>query len=105
MDETSRQSGGGQNWRVKVYLLNELGNWDDCGTGLLEFTREIKTDEEIDLIKVNSHEAPPNNDNNISVENRAKLKGGSESPAVILNLPINKENQYDKQGGRKFSIF
>lgn len=31
--EPIKKANSNQNWKVKVYLLNESGNWDDCGKG------------------------------------------------------------------------
>ena len=28
-----------KNLKVKIYLLNETGNWNDCGTGYLDFEK------------------------------------------------------------------
>lgn len=37
-----------QSWKVKVYLLNESGNWDDCGTGQLDIVKETLSDMEME---------------------------------------------------------
>lgn len=98
MDELIKQKN--PNWKVKVYLLNDSGNWDDCGTGTLEIVRSTKGGEELDFFKVtkndeNSQGAP----SSVSAERLEKLKGDPPYPKAILYLPIMKYNQFEKQGG------
>ncbi len=49
MSETiSPFRGLGNNCKVKVYLLNDQGQWDDCGTGNLSITKKINEKIEIE---------------------------------------------------------
>lgn len=99
MDELIRQKS--PNWKVKVYLLNDTGNWDDCGTGTLEISRLSKNGEENEYFQVTRQD-----DNTVthptvvSSERLQKLKSENTNQKVILYLPISKTFQFDKQGGK-----
>ena len=99
MDELIRQKS--PNWKVKVYLLNDTGNWDDCGTGTLELTRVSKNSEETEYFQVTRQD-----DNAAALpiivpgDRLQKLKSDNPNPKVILHLPISKNFQFDKQGGK-----
>lgn len=61
MEEFKMQNS--MNWKVKVYLLNSSGNWDDYGTGMLQLSREMNVNTEIEeeyLIVKSRDEFPPN---------------------------------------------
>jgi hypothetical protein len=99
MDELIKQKN--PNWKVKVYLLNDSGNWDDCGTGTLEIARATKGGEELDFFKVTKNdENAPATPSVVPQERLDKLKGDSPNPKTILFVPILKYNQFDKQGGK-----
>lgn len=36
------------NWKVKIYLLNVSGGWDDCGTGILQLIKEMNKTTELE---------------------------------------------------------
>jgi hypothetical protein len=89
------------NWKVKVYLLNDVGNWDDCGTGTLEFCKIPKMEEECDYFKVTKVEdkgLPPTQA--VSNERLEKLRNGNPNSNVILFLPLQKQYDFEKQGGK-----
>ena len=100
MEEGNKQLSSNQNWRVKVYLLEKSGNWEDCGSGTLDIVREVKSGEELDFLRVTNHnEANKSNSPAIQQERLKKLKGDVENEKCILHLPISVSNQFDKQGG------
>ena len=102
MEDLIRQRSTNNNWRVKVYLLNLSGNWDDCGTGILEISKGLLDAEEEDIqyFKVFSTEDEPNSSSiTVSTEKLNHLKGKETNPRCILYLPILKKNQFEKQGG------
>lgn len=105
MDELVRQKSSSQSWKVKVYLLNATGNWDDCGTGILEMAREIQDQEEIEYLKVTTNEELiKGRSTEISADRYEKLKGKlADEDKILLYLPLLKKNQYEKQGGN-FSV-
>ena len=94
------------NWKVKVYLLNDVGNWDDCGTGTLEICKNAKNEEECDYFKVTKVEDKSQPAAQlVSVERLEKLKRLSPSPNIILYLPLQKEYEFEKQGGKLILFF
>ena len=101
MDELTRQKSTSQSWKIKVYLLSANGNWDDCGTGLLEMAKETNEDEEIDYLKVTTNEELiKGRSTDITAERYEKLKGKlAKEEKILLYLPLLKRNQYEKQGG------
>lgn len=56
MDEVSLQRPQPTNWKVKVYLLNQTGNWDDFGTGNLDIQKGDYLGEETEYFKIISSE-------------------------------------------------
>ena len=100
MDDLLRQKASSQGWKVKVYLLNGTGNWDDCGTGTLELTKETQNQEEIEYFKISTNEEfLKGRSSEVSAERYDKLKGKHNDEKTLLCLPIQKNNQYEKQGG------
>ena len=104
MEDLIRQKNTNNSWRVKVYLLNLSGNWDDCGTGILDISKgSSDTDareEDIEYFKVFSTEDEQKLSGiTISSEKLNKLKDKELNPKCILYLPILKSNQFEKQGG------
>jgi len=103
MNEGFRQPTSDQIWRVKVYLLNDHGNWDDYGTGVLELVKEVQSDEEKEFLKITTtDDSLRNNSSQLDPEKLNKLKGECTSPNVLLYLPILQSNQYEKQSGQIF---
>jgi hypothetical protein len=104
MDEITHQQYANLNWRVKVYLLNSTGNWDDCGTGTLDMVKENINGEDIEFLQVASYE-----DKNqagailIPSDKLLKLKGNKEDEKYLLHRPLMKLNQFEKQGGKYYS--
>ncbi len=102
MDEGIKRATPSANWRVKVYLLNEGGDWDDCGAGHLEIAKEVRGDEEIDFLRVIQTDEPSKVTSiDLTFERLKKLRGGSDNERYVLNLPIRKYNQFEKQGGKR----
>ena len=100
MDEQNSNKHPHQNWKVKVYLLNELGHWDDCGTGILEIVQETIFEPPIDFFLVKRIEEQIDDSTSpISEERLQRIAGKSKNGKSILYLPILKENQFEKQGG------
>ena len=102
MEDLMRQRSTNNNWRVKVYLLNLSGNWDDCGTGILDMSKGSSDmgGENVEYFKVFSTEEEQNPSGiTISPEKLNKLKGNELNPKYILYLPILKKDQFEKQGG------
>ena len=56
MDELVKHKPLNQTWKVKVYLLNSSGNWDDCGTGSFEMIKENQEQEDNEFIKIMTNE-------------------------------------------------
>jgi len=101
MNDAFRQSTNEQTWRVKVYLLNQQGNWDDLGTGVFELVKEVKLEEEMEYLKVvATDDSSKTNSPQIDSEKQAKLKGDSTLDRCILYLPILQSNHYEKQSGK-----
>ena len=101
MNEELRPSGSSQNWRVKVYLLNADGNWDDCGSGSLQAITDTSAGIEIIYLHVTStEEAAKNMSSEITLERLKKLQGEKEDLNCVLYQPIKLRNDYEKQGGR-----
>ncbi len=102
MDELVRHKPTSQTWKVKVYLLNTTGNWDDCGTGNFEMVRETQENEENEYFKITTNEELiKGRSTDITVERYEKLKGThARNDKMLLFLPIRKKNQYEKQGGK-----
>ena len=98
MDKLIKQNGLNLNWKVKVYLLNATGNWDDCGTGVLEEALDI---DENEYLKIwTNDELIKGRSTDISEERFEKLKGKlADDDEVLLFLPVHKRNKYEKQGG------
>ena len=104
MEDLMRQRYTNNSWRVKVYLLNLGGNWDDCGTGILEISKGLLDagEEDIEYFKVFSTEDEQKSSGiTISSEKLNYLKGKQTNSRCILYLPILKKNQFEKQGGFK----
>jgi hypothetical protein len=100
MDEHNNHKHSHQNWKVKVYLLNEHGNWDDGGTGILEIIKDDSFGQELDFFHVKRIEDQIEDSSSpISEERLLKIKGNDHNPKIILHLPILLENQFEKQGG------
>lgn len=100
-----RQKSASQSWKVKVYLLSTSGNWDDCGTGILEMVKETQEDGDIDYLKVTTNEELiKGRSTEITLERYEKLKGKfAEDDKILLYLPLHKKNQYEKQGGNSLA--
>jgi hypothetical protein len=99
MEEVIRQKA--PNWKVKVYLLNEGGNWDDCGTGSLELHYDPDNEklcDYIQVVKVEDRGQP--HAQMVSHERLEKLKKGNQNPTVILYSTVEKEYDFEKQGGK-----
>lgn len=105
MDELVRQKPSSQTWKVKVYLLNSTGNWDDCGTGNFEMVHETQENEEIEYIKITTNEELiKGRSTDVTAERYEKLKGRyATDDKILLFLPICKKNSYEKQGGKNIS--
>jgi hypothetical protein len=100
MDEHNGNKNSHRNWKVKVYLLNEMGNWDDCGTGILELIKENSLGEEIDFFHVQRIEDAIEDSSPFIPEDKSqKLKGNTDNPKIILHTPISADSQFEKQGG------
>mmetsp|Transcript_43016 Transcript_43016/g.49881 ORF Transcript_43016/g.49881 Transcript_43016/m.49881 type:complete len:97 (-) Transcript_43016:347-637(-) len=93
MDELVRQKSSSQSWKVKVYLLNGTGNWDDCGTGILEMAKESQDLEEIDYLKVSTNEELiKGRSTDITAERYERLKGTlARDDKILLYLPLMKK--------------
>jgi len=100
MDEVSRQKNNNLHWRVKVYLLNGTGNWDECGTGDFHLVKDKLNGEEMDFLQVspceNDEEAPPV----VSSEKLQKIKSYRENENHVLYRPLLRFNEFQKQGGK-----
>jgi len=96
MDEVSKQET--LRWRVKVYLLNEGGNWDEGGTGDIHLVRDKVNGEEIDFFQVVAVENDPT-PITVSFEKLQKLKSYRENENYVLYRPLLAFNVYEKQGG------
>jgi len=100
MNEELKPGGPSQNWRVKVYLLNSDGNWDDCGSGTLKTITDTSSGIGITYLHVTSNEdAAKNISGGISLDMLKKLQGGTEDPKCVLHHPITVGSDYEKQGG------
>ena len=101
MDDLVRQKSSNQSWKVKVYLLNGTGNWDDCGTGTLEMAKDSQDDEELDYLRVSTNEELiKGRSTDITAERYERLKGKLASDEnILMYLPLLKKNMYEKQGG------
>lgn len=98
MNEELRPSGS-QNWRVKVYLLNAEGNWDDCGSGTLSAIIDTSSGIEIIYLSVvGTEEAAKNISSEITIDRLRKLQGESEDLKCVMKQPIKLRNDYEKQG-------
>ena len=79
-----------------MYLLNESGNWDDCGAGTLSLAKEISdiNDKSEDYFKVIAM------DNFIPSIEENKLKkinnNNKSEQNIILYLKIIVKNDYEK---------
>lgn len=106
MDEVSRSVSSQQYGRVKVYLLGQFGNWDDCGAGTLVINKVLQPGEEKEYLEVIPiPEVTKNSPQHVEPDRLEKLKGEKINEKSILYLPILASNQYDKQSGRRLKEF
>ena len=89
-------------WKVKVYLLSEFGNWNDCGTGILKIVSQINpsTEDESDFLQVIAKEDSLQEDliKEVPYEKLIKI-ADKKIPDCVLSRKINKVNTYEKQKG------
>lgn len=105
MNEELKPGGPSQNWRVKVYLLNSEGNWDDCGSGTLKTITDTSSGIDIIYLHVTSAEdAVKGISDGISLDMLKRLQGGIEDPKCVLHHPITVGSDYDKQGGNFLAL-
>ena len=99
-DEVSQSRNNQPNFRVKLYLLNEAGNWEDCGTGILNMISDVINDEERDFFQVisDSEHGPPSLAPEL-LEKLQKIKSDKSDERCLLYRPLAKDNQYERQGG------
>lgn len=103
MEEIIPQKNPNVGWKVKVYLLNATGNWDDCGTGILEMVKENINGEEIDFFQVSVFdESSKLNPPPVSPDKLHKLKGVKDDERYIMYRPLMRFNSFEKQGGKFF---
>jgi len=72
----------GQTWKVKVFILNAKGEWDDCGTGVLYFKKEKEENpnQMEEYIKIVKYEEESPEPVHISMEKKVKLSKGKTFP-------------------------
>ena len=89
-----------ENWKVKVFLLNKVGDWDDCGTGILFFENQ-KTDISANYLKVMKLKDENHEDQNISSEKKLKLSKGMQfsDGECLLWEKIDEDLSFEKQNG------
>lgn len=89
------------NWKVKIYLLNETGNWDDCGTGNLTLERSLNTQSHIMYEDIIFKIKTIHDDSKIEVstERLCKLRKSlpdNESTDILLLSCVNNQFIYER---------
>ena len=100
-DELVQPKNSQPNFRVKVYLLNASGNWEDCGTGTLEMVKDAVNDEELDFFQVLAdNEQDKSTLSPELLEKQAKITNNKTNERYVLYRPLLKTSQFENQGGK-----
>ena len=88
------------NFRVKVYLLDEIGNWEDCGTGNLKMIKDASRAEELEFFEVIAEDDQEKAELTTELlERQQMIRGHKTDHTYILYRPLIKSYPFERQEG------